>query len=64
MLQRRSALSIISQDLSAFRKGLLEMEREQLLANNSSESFDWLRPMVLVTIYADKTAYASKQVTR
>ncbi|WML24126.1 hypothetical protein [Neobacillus sp. OS1-33] len=39
MRQRKSALAIISQGLSAVWNGLLERERERLLASNGSVEF-------------------------
>jgi hypothetical protein len=60
MRQRKSVLVIINQGLSAVWTGLLEKERERLLLCDVRWSFDWLRPMVLVTIFAGETAYAVK----
>jgi hypothetical protein len=60
MRQRKSALAIINQGLSAVWTGLLEKEWERLLVSNGSVEFRLVTPIGACTIYAGETAYALK----
>jgi len=60
MRKRKSALAIISQGLSAVWNGLLERERERLLASNGSVEFRLVSANGACHDYAGETAYALK----
>ncbi len=57
---QKISVAIISQGLfCCFQTGLLVLkERERLLAVTIRWSFDWSRPLVLVTMYVGETTYA------